>query len=59
MYDLKDPVLLVIDMQNGFLNRKSGHIIDPVARLVSECQIRSIPVIFTRFHNREGVHTKC
>ena len=54
MYTPINPVLLVIDMQNGFLGEKSRHVIDSVFPLITECQKRSIPVVFTRFHNREG-----
>ena len=54
MYKPEKPVLLVIDMQNGFLGEKSRYIIPNVVTLASECQRRSIPIVFTRFHNREG-----
>lgn len=54
MYILKNPVLIVIDMQNGFLGEKSSHVVEGVVRLVAECRQRSIPVVFTRFYNREG-----
>jgi nicotinamidase-related amidase len=54
MYKPEKSVLLVIDMQNGFLGEKSRHIIPNVVTLAIECQLRSIPIVFTRFHNREG-----
>lgn len=54
MYKPEKPVLLVIDMQNGFLGEKSRHVISKVVTLATECQRRSIPLVFTRFHNREG-----
>ncbi len=54
MYKPEKPVLLVIDMQNGFLGEKSRHVISNVVTLATECQRRSIPIVFTRFHNREG-----
>lgn len=54
MYKPEKPVLLVIDMQNGFLGEKSHYIIPNVVTLATECQRRSIPLVFTRFHNREG-----
>lgn len=54
MHNLENPVLIVIDMQNGFLGEKSRHVIDRVVRVVSECTQRSIPALFTRFYNREG-----
>ena len=54
MYQPEKSVLLVIDMQNGFLEEKSRHVIPNVVTLVTECQHRSITTVFTRFHNREG-----
>ena len=54
MYKPEKPVLLVIDMQNGFLGDKSRHVIPNVVALAAECERRSIPLVFTRFHNREG-----
>jgi nicotinamidase-related amidase len=54
MYKPEKPVLLVIDMQNGFLGERSRHVIGHVVHLISECQQRSIPVVLTRFQNREG-----
>lgn len=41
-------------MQNGFLGEKSNYVIPNVAHLVKECQQHSIPIVFTRFHNREN-----
>jgi nicotinamidase-related amidase len=49
-----NPVLLVVDMQNGFLGQKSQHVIPNVVRLVEELKKRAIPVVFTRFHNEPG-----
>jgi nicotinamidase-related amidase len=54
MYKTEKPVLLAIDMQNGFLGEKSLHVVSKVVTLAAECQRRSIPLVFTRFHNREG-----
>ena len=54
MYKPEKPVLVVIDMQNGFLEEKSRHVISNVVALATECQQRSIPIVFTRFHNRDG-----
>lgn len=54
MYRPEKPVLLVIDMQSGFLGEKSRHVVSNVVTLATECQRRSIPLVFTRFHNREG-----
>jgi nicotinamidase-related amidase len=46
-----DTVLVVIDMQNGFLNDRSRHVIPRVIQTVEEFRKRDIPVVFTRFHN--------
>lgn len=52
MVELQNSVLVVVDMQNGFLGSKSRHVIPKVVNLVKECRNRSIPIVFTRFHNR-------
>lgn len=54
MIKLQNPVLVVIDMQNGFLGSRSNYIIPSVVRVVEECQKRGIPTVFTRFHNRDN-----
>lgn len=51
MFEIQNPVLIVIDMQNGFMGIQSRHIIDPVINLIEECQRHKIPTVFTRFHN--------
>jgi nicotinamidase-related amidase len=48
---LETPVLVVIDMQNGFVNKYSHRVVDNVARLIEACRERLIPVVFTRFLN--------
>jgi len=47
----KELVLLVVDMQNGFLGHRSGHVLPIVTRVVEEFKKRGIPVVLTRFHN--------
>jgi len=54
MDDARGAVLVVIDMQNGFLNESSKAIIEPVSKLVESARSRGIPVVFTRFRNEEG-----
>lgn len=54
MHKIENPVLAVVDMQNGFLGEKSKYVIPNVVNLVQECQNHSIPTIFTRFHNQEN-----
>jgi nicotinamidase-related amidase len=50
----KDVVLIVIDMQNGFLGSRTQHVIPKVVSLVEEFQKRHLPIVFTRFHNEPG-----
>ncbi len=54
MSEDRNSVLLVIDMQEGFLNAHSRHIVPNVARLVSEFHARTRPVIFTKYINHPG-----
>lgn len=54
MYQIINPVLVVVDMQNGFLGEKSKPVIPKVVNLVEECRNLDIPIVFTRFHNREN-----
>lgn len=54
MRKIQNPVLAVIDMQNGFLNQYSNHITEKIRALIRECSGRSIPVVFTRFFNFSG-----
>src|SRR6266567_7114795 len=53
-FDIKQLVLTVIDMQNGFLGQRSQHVLPAVVKLVQEFRRRRLPVIFTRFHNLQG-----
>lgn len=50
----KQLVLLVVDMQNGFLGRRSQHVLPSVLKLVEEFKKRGLPIVFTRFHNNPG-----
>jgi nicotinamidase-related amidase len=49
---LSRPALVVVDMQNGFLNHHSKHITPAVVALAQEWSSRGLPVVFTRFLNR-------
>lgn len=49
-----DSVLVVIDVQNGFVNDRSRHVVSSVATLLDKWQAADKPVIFTRFHNQPG-----
>jgi nicotinamidase-related amidase len=52
--EIQNPVLAVIDMQKGFLNEHSQHIVQNVDALIRGCQDLSIPVVFSRFFNVAG-----
>jgi nicotinamidase-related amidase len=51
---IDDPVLVVLDMQNGFVNEHSRHVIQNVQSLVRDCRSREVLVVFTRFFNSIG-----
>ncbi|MEV1145451.1 isochorismatase family cysteine hydrolase [Micromonospora sp. NPDC049799] len=46
--------LIVIDMQNGFINDRSRHVIPKVVDLVERWEATGRPVVFTRYHNYPG-----
>lgn len=46
--------LVVIDMQNGFLNPKSEHILPAVTSLMDNWRKRSWPIFLTQFYNLPG-----
>lgn len=46
--------LLVIDVQQGFVNQHSVGIVPTVVRLVEGWRAAGGPVVFTRFHNAPG-----
>ncbi len=48
---LINPVLIVVDLQVGFLNEHSTPVIDSVRGLIKEARVRQVPVLFTRFRN--------
>jgi nicotinamidase-related amidase len=48
----ENVMLLVVDMQNGFLGEKSRHITPSVVSLVEAFRSRGLPIVFTRFHNK-------
>lgn len=47
---MKEPLLLVVDMQNGFINDKTEHIIPTIKKLLDARKWKR--VVFTRFINR-------
>lgn len=47
-------MLLVVDVQNGFLNEHSSHILPAVERLVAEFECRKLPIVYSKFINTPG-----
>lgn len=48
------PVLVVVDMQNGFVREQSAHIVPIVADLVTQWQAAGGDTLFTRYLNYPG-----
>ncbi|MGX2995775.1 isochorismatase family cysteine hydrolase [Streptomyces sp. JNUCC 64] len=49
--DIGTAVLVVIDMQNGFVNHHSRHAVSAVSDLVAQWSAAGRPVVFTRYFN--------
>ncbi|MCB5910159.1 isochorismatase family cysteine hydrolase [Streptomyces pinistramenti] len=49
--DIGNAALVVIDMQNGFVNHHSRHAVPAVSDLVAQWSAAGRPVIFTRYFN--------
>lgn len=47
-------VLVVVDMQNGFLGSRSSHVVGPVLALIDRLSTSGIPVVATRFISTPG-----
>nr|WP_107052171.1 isochorismatase family cysteine hydrolase [Streptomyces flavovirens] len=52
--DPRSTALLVIDVQQGFVNEHSCNVVPKVVRLVDGWRAAGAPVVFTRFHNAPG-----
>ncbi len=52
--DPRSTALLVIDVQQGFVNEHSRDVVPTVVRLVDGWRAVGAPVVFTRFHNAPG-----
>ncbi|MGC5398931.1 isochorismatase family cysteine hydrolase [Streptomyces sp. DT20] len=52
--DIGSAALVVIDMQNGFVNHHSRHAVPAVSDLVAQWTAVGRPVIFTRYFNYPG-----
>lgn len=53
MTDSRD-ILIVVDMQNGFVNSRSSGIVEPLRSFLASWIERGLPVILTRFINVPG-----
>ncbi|MFD0343334.1 isochorismatase family cysteine hydrolase [Streptomyces sp. NPDC127117] len=49
--DISSAALVVIDMQNGFVNHHSRHAVPAVSDLVAQWSAAGRPVLFTRYFN--------
>ncbi len=52
--DLSNSVLIVVDVQNGFVRSHSRHVVPAIVRLVQEWQKAGGDTVFTRFLNYEN-----
>ncbi|MFJ3658313.1 isochorismatase family cysteine hydrolase [Streptomyces nigra] len=52
--DPRTTALLVIDVQQGFVNQHSRGVLPAVVRLVDGWQAAGAPVVMSRFHNAAG-----
>lgn len=50
-----DSALIVVDVQNGFVNGRSEHVLVPLSKLLERWQAEGERTLFfTRFHNHPG-----
>ncbi len=54
MVAVNSSVLVVVDMQNGFVKPASAHVVPPVVDLVRRWQAAGGDIVFTRFLNSPG-----
>lgn len=52
--DPRTTALIVVDVQNGFVNDRSQHAVPAVQRLASGWTAAGAPVVFARFYNAVG-----
>lgn len=52
--DIGNAALVVVDMQNGFVNHHSRHAVPVISDLVAQWSVSGRPVIFTRYFNHPG-----
>jgi nicotinamidase-related amidase len=49
--DIDGAALIVVDVQNGFTNHNSRHVVPVISSLVSRWSTAGRPVVFTRYRN--------
>ncbi len=49
--DIDGAALIVVDVQNGFTNHNSRHVVPVISSLVSRWSAAGRPVVFTRYRN--------
>lgn len=54
MIDIDHAVLLVVDVQNGFVNDQSKHVLPTIANLTAQWADSGRPAVFTRYWNYPG-----
>lgn len=52
--NISNPVLVVVDVQNGFINDHSRYVIQAIVSLIERCEELGIPIVRTRFINHEN-----
>lgn len=51
---LRNPALVVVDVQNGFVNHHSKNVVPAIASLINAWTERQLPIVFTRYLNEPG-----
>ncbi|MFI9311179.1 isochorismatase family cysteine hydrolase [Streptomyces triculaminicus] len=54
LVDPRTTALIVIDVQNGFINQHSRGVVPAIVRLVKQWRDAGAPIVFARFHNALG-----
>jgi nicotinamidase-related amidase len=49
-----NAALVVVDVQNGFIDSKTEHVVPRVVELVAAARASNVAVVFTRFRNTPG-----
>ncbi len=51
---IRDSLLLVVDVQNGFVNDNSKHVLKPINKLIEHWRSNNGTIVFSRFINPEN-----